>query len=246
MKQEEINKIIIRDFYRRAVGQGEITFAEEIIADNYIQHSPMVKPGKAGLLEALQYMKQMPKPATTSTPFMRLIAEGNYVVTNLSFGWGDEQKAVIDLFRLQGGQIAEHWDAIQDQPATTLNGHALMDGPVTIDDIERTETNKAVASEFYQYVFINKQFETLPNFVDPDLIQHQPEIADGLIGLQTYLRQQSSRFSVEQMSRIIAEGNFVVIQSIGRWEQRPATFYDVFRLKEGKIAERWGLKQVVP
>ena len=68
MKQEDINKSIVRDFYRRAVSQGDIAFAEEIVADDYIQHSSAVKPGKAGLLEALNYMKQMPKPATTSTP----------------------------------------------------------------------------------------------------------------------------------------------------------------------------------
>ncbi|WP_332368949.1 ester cyclase [Spirosoma telluris] len=92
MQQEAINKSIIRDFYRRSVSQGDLDFAKQIIADNYIQHSPMVKPGKEGLLEALTYMKQMPKPATTSVPFLRLIAEGDYVVTNMSFGWGINRK----------------------------------------------------------------------------------------------------------------------------------------------------------
>ena len=66
MQQEVINKAIIRDFYRRVVGQGDLAFAEEIIADEYIQHSSSVKPGKAGLMEALSYMKQLPKPTIHS------------------------------------------------------------------------------------------------------------------------------------------------------------------------------------
>ena len=136
MQQHEINKSIIRDFYRRAVGQGDIAFAEEIISDEYIQHSMQVKPGKAGLLEALRYMKQMPKPATITAPFMRLIAEGEYVVTNMSFGWGGKQKIVVDLFRFENEKVAEHWDAIQDQPETSRNTNAMMDGPLPEGDAQ--------------------------------------------------------------------------------------------------------------
>jgi predicted SnoaL-like aldol condensation-catalyzing enzyme len=121
--QTNIHKSLIRDFYRRAVNQGDLAFADQLIADNYIQHSPALKPGKGGLMEALQLMKQMPKPAATSTPFFRLIAEGDFVVTNLSFDWGGKQKVVVDLFRFENGKVIEHWDAVQDEPATSANGH---------------------------------------------------------------------------------------------------------------------------
>lgn len=244
MQQEAINKSIIRDFYRRAVSQGDIAFAEEIIADNYIQHSPMVKPGKAGLLEALAYRQQMPKPVATSTPFMRLIAEGDYVATNMSFAWGGKRKIVVDLFRFQDGKVAEHWDAVADQPETTLNGHAMMDGAVEPEDTECTEKNKAVVSEFFQRVFVSRHLETLPDFVAPDLIQHHPEMANGLSGLRDYL-QQTGKVSIETICLLVGEGNFVVVQSEGRVKQQSATFYDIFRLNEEKIIEQWSVKNVV-
>ena len=245
MKQEVINKSIIRDFYRRAVSQGDVAFAEEIIADDYIQHSPMVKPGKAGLLEALAYMKQMPKPATTVAPFLRLIAEGDYVVTNMRFGWGDKQKVVIDIFRFRDGKVAEHWDAIEDQPETTLNGHAMMDGSMPIDEnAELTEKNKEIVGKFYQDVFIDQGFDTLPEYVAPDLMQHNPEIANGLAGLEKYLRQKSGKLSIEKIGLMIGEGDFVVVQSEGKLDKKAATFYDVFRLSDRKIVEQWTVKQV--
>ena len=244
MKQEDINKSIIRDFYRRAVSQGDIAFAEQIVADDYIQHSSAVKPGKAGLMEALNYMKQMPKPATTSTPFMRLLAEDDYVVTNMSFGWGGKQKVVVDIFRFRDGQVVEHWDALQDQPDTTLNGHAMMDGDVVPGGADLTVSNKSIVKNFYQRVFIDKQFDAMPNFVAPDLIQHNPEIANGTRGLTDYLVQKSDSMSIEKIGLFVGEGNFVVVQSEGKLNQKPATFYEVFRLTDGKIVEQWGVKQV--
>jgi predicted SnoaL-like aldol condensation-catalyzing enzyme len=244
MQQEAINKSIIRDFYRRAVSQGDLDFAREIIADDYIQHSPMVKPGKEGLLEALTAMKQMPKPATTSTPFLRLIAEGEYVVTNMSFGWGDKQKIVVDLFRFRNGQVTEHWDAIEDQPQTTRNGHAMMDGPLPSGPSDLAATNKAIVSTFYERVFVNHQLNALPDFVDANLIQHIPEIDNGLTGLKDYLQQKTGQVAIEKVNHTIAEGDFVVVQAEGKLEQNTATFYSVFRLREGKIVEQWGVKQV--
>ncbi|GAB3953178.1 nuclear transport factor 2 family protein [Spirosoma harenae] len=245
MQQETINKSIILDFYRRAVAQGDIAFAEQIIADDYIQHSLMVKPGKAGLLEALSYMKQMPKPANPAKPFMRLIAEGEYVVTNMSFGWGDKQKAVVDLFRMQDGKVIEHWDVIQDQPETTLNGNAFMNGSMPLEDAALTIENKAIATDFCQQIFVDRQLDKLPDFVAPDLIQHNPEIVNGVSGLKDYLGQQAE-FSIEKVQRIIAEGDFAVVQSEGKWHQNPGLFYDIFRLSEGKIVEQWGVKQTIP
>ncbi|MBD2702446.1 ester cyclase [Spirosoma sp. BT702] len=244
MKQESLNKSIIRDFYRRAVAQGDIAFADELISEDYIQHSLVVKPGKAGLLEALAMMKQMPKPASSSPPFMRLLAEGDYVITNMSFDWGGRQKAVLDLYRLEGGKIVEHWDAMQDQSDTSLNGNALMDGPMPLDDDTLTADNKAIVKAFYQQVLVKRDFSVLPDFVAHNLIQHRSDIANGLDGLSMYWQQQSESLTIGNVARIIGEADFVVIQYESRQGKKITTFYDIFRLSNGKIVEQWGLHQV--
>lgn len=244
MQQEAINKSIIRDFYRRAVGQGDLDFAKTIIADDYIQHSPMVKPGKEGLLEALAYMKQIPRPASTSAPFLRLIAEGDYAVTNMSFGWGDKQKVVVDLFKCRDGQVIEHWDAIEDQPETTRNGNPMMNGPLPSEDNSLVRINKAIVTKFYEQVFIKHQFDELPESATADFIQHVPEIENGIAGLITYLRDSSNHVIIEKVGHVIGEGDFVVVQAEGKVGERRATFYSIFRLSEGKVVEQWGVKQI--
>jgi predicted SnoaL-like aldol condensation-catalyzing enzyme len=246
MQSNMVNKSIIRDFYRRAVGQGDIAFAETILADDYLQHSPALKPGKAGVLEALQYLKQMPKPANPSKPFLRLIAEGEYVVANLRFDWGGKSRVVVDLFRLRDGIIAEHWDAVQDQPETTVNGNAMMDGPEEAEDLDLTEQNKRIAGECYQRVFVDKQLDALADYVRPDLIQHIPPIDNGLSGLREYLSRPPDQLSIRKLHRIIGEGNFVAIQSEGQLARKTHVFYTIFRLRGGKIVEHWGIQQPFP
>jgi len=243
MQQPIVYKSIIRDFYRRAVGQGDIAFADAIIAEDYSQHSRGMKPGKAGVLEALRAMKNAPRPATPSTPFMRLVAEGEYVVTNLSFDWGGKQKVVVDLFRFRDGQVAEHWDVVEDAPEATLNGHALMDGTAPLGEPTLTAENKPRATAFYQRVFIERDRTALPHLVSENLIQHIPEIANGLAGLEDFLKQSAPAFCVEKIHRIIAEGDFVVFQSEGQWAQQATHFFHIFRLSVGKIQEQWGVKQ---
>lgn len=246
MKQIELNKSIIRDFYRRVVAGGDLDYADQLIADDYIQHSTTVKPGKAGLLEALRYMRQMPKPAAPTRPLMRLIAEDDYVVTNLSFAIGGKQKAVVDLFRLRDGQLVEHWDAVEDQPEKSLNGNSMLDGPVEIEDVAFTAENKALAGEFFQGVWVNRDLKLLPEYVAADLIQHQPDMANEREGLEHYLRQKADRLVIEKIGRIIGDGNFVVIQSEGQVDQKPCAFYHIFRLRERKIVEQWTVKQMIP
>ena len=34
----------------------------------------------------------------------------------------------MDLFRVEHGRIAEHWDVIQPVPAKTANGNTMLEG----------------------------------------------------------------------------------------------------------------------
>ncbi|WP_461070084.1 nuclear transport factor 2 family protein [Spirosoma horti] len=243
MQKETLHKSLIRDFYRRAVAQGDIAFAEQLISEHYIQHSSALKPGKAGVLEALNLMKQMPKPTAATAPFMRLIAEDEYVVTNLSFDWGGKQKVVVDLFRFENGQVAEHWDAVQDQPETTANGNAMMNGPLPTENTALTATNKTIALAFYQRIFVDKHLQALPEFVVADLIQHNPDMANGLDGLHSYLH--SATLTISKIHRAISEGDFVVIQAEGQLAGNPTMVYEILRFDQGKIAEQWTVKSTL-
>jgi len=43
----------------------------------------------------------------------------------------------------------------------------------------------------------------------------------------------------ERIHRVLGEGNFVLVASEGSLGGKPTSFYDLFRVENGKIAEHW-------
>ena len=242
--QVESNKEIVHTFYRQVIGQQDETLADQLLTDDYIQHNPMVKTGKAGFFETLAFLKQMPKPENPKKPIVRTIAEGEYVALHLSVEIMGTQKVVIDLFRLEDGKLAEHWDAMEDHPATTVNGNTMTDGVIDIDGQANTAENKTVVAAYYQAVWLDQQANVLSSFIADELIQHSPEIDNGIDGLQAYVA--SGDLAVQKVHRLIAEGDFVVAQLEVKVQDTPHVLYEILRLAEGKIVEQWRVKQAIP
>lgn len=59
--------------------------------------------------------------------FVRAIAEGNLVALHTHQTWpNDIEYVTMDFFRFDhNGKIVEHWDALQEIPKETLNGHTM-------------------------------------------------------------------------------------------------------------------------
>jgi len=53
-------------------------------------------------------------------------------------------------------------------------------------------------------------------------------------------------FEYQKVHHIFGEGNFVLTQSEGRWNNKPQAFYDLFRIENNKIVEHWDVIQGIP
>jgi predicted SnoaL-like aldol condensation-catalyzing enzyme len=84
--------------------------------------------------------------------------------------------------------------------------------------------------------------------VDPyfaeSFIQHDPHLADGLAGMKSFAAEVASSPAADiTIYRTLVDGDFVLLHSryegVGRYAG-PAIAFDLFRFKDGKIAEHWG------
>ena len=80
--------------------------------------------------------------------------------------------------------------------------------------------------------------QNLEDYLDADMIQHNPGMQDGVAGLRSYLEWVPTRH--EKIHRVLAEGNFVLATRMGSEGHRDnvhtaLTFYDLYRAQDGKL-----------
>ena len=60
------------------------------------------------------------------------------------------------------------------------------------------------------------------------------------------LADQGITMKYDKIHKVLGEGNFVLVASEGRFAGKDTSFYDLFRVENGKIAEHWDTVETVP
>ena len=97
--------------------------AEKYMAESYIQHNPNVPTGRAAFTDFFSRIsKPQPIEPRVKAPLVAIVAEGDLVVLAFVREGIDPKDATkkytttwFDMFRIEGGKIAEHWDAAPKQ-----------------------------------------------------------------------------------------------------------------------------------
>lgn len=112
------NKKLVYDFWREVIEARHLELFSKYAHDSYIQHNPNAATGYKGF-EAYfsKFPKQEIKP-TVQRPIVAIMAEGDLVMlvfVNERPHPKDPNKKYtttgFDMFRIENGKIAEHWDA---------------------------------------------------------------------------------------------------------------------------------------
>lgn len=121
----EANKRNAIAFYQLAYDGSPRQAVEMYVGAEYIQHNPMVGNGPEPFIAYFERMAaEYPEK---SIDFVRAVAEGDLVALHTHQVWpDDDQYVTMDFFRFdEQGKIVEHWDAMQQIPETTANGHTM-------------------------------------------------------------------------------------------------------------------------
>lgn len=103
--------------------------------------------------------------------------------------------------------------------------------------------NKELVSTVITAVFVNRDVSALDKYFDIDYIQHNPQIPNGIEALRQLIKGLKTDF--RYVPGIITEaGEFVMIHGhYTGWAEKPMIAVDIFRIRNGKLAEHWDVMQ---
>jgi len=99
---------------------------ETWVDPGYIQHNPMAQTGRDAAIRFLEpFFLQHP---AIHYSIVRIMADGNLVAVHShgTFAPEDRGIAVVDILRVEGCKVMEHWDVVQPVPAESANSNGMF------------------------------------------------------------------------------------------------------------------------
>lgn len=227
---------------------GDTSVAENTLTKDYIQHNLAYGTGRDAFAGSVEYLASAETKTTVNN--VRAFEDGDcvFLQTVYNFAGAGEQVA-FDIFRFEDGKIAEHWDNLAFVAEANPSGHTQIDGTMEITDLDKTEENRKLVENFLYDVMQGNNLDKTPDYFDGDTyIQHNVAIADGVSGLNEALgalAEAGIEMIYDEVHMVLAQGNFVLAVSEGTYGGAPTSYYDLWRVENGKIAEHWDVMETI-
>lgn len=229
----------------KGIETGDAASVAVVNPDKYIQHNPQTHEGGEGLAALFKRLSK----SSPRVNIVRVFADGDYVFAHTEYDFGSPRIG-FEVFRFEGDLTVEHWDNIQPRKGPNLSGHTMVDGPTDATDLEKTEPNREIVRSFVAAVLVNRELDKLAHYVDDErYTEHNPRIGDGLAAVRSALSEPESRdhatIRYDKIHRFLAEGDFVLSVSEGFLNGAHSSFYDLFRVANGKLVEHWDTTEAI-
>jgi predicted SnoaL-like aldol condensation-catalyzing enzyme len=124
--EAERQRRLVLDVYEKVLKPLDESRVDEFFRPDYIQHNPMARTGAEGLKAFLKWAKSVSPSAEHHVK--RMFVDGNYVIVHVHVivQPGDLGSAVVDIFRIEDGLIAEHWDVAQQLTRQSQNENGMF------------------------------------------------------------------------------------------------------------------------
>jgi len=124
--EEQRNLDLVLEMHREVLDRLDSTQVDRYLSPDYLQHSSLAEPGLASLKAFLDTVKASSPDAKHYVK--RALVDGDLVAVHVHVVRfpGDPGLAVVDIFRVAGDRIVEHWDVLQEVPAKPVNPNPMF------------------------------------------------------------------------------------------------------------------------
>lgn len=130
-------------------------------------------------------------------------------------------------------------------PPVVSQDHAAL----LASDDPRLAANKRLVYDMYRIVLQAGRADRAHEFIAQNYIQHNPNAAQGLTGLVDYVRSSRPEREIADtldlpLIHLMAEGDYVTTAFVrpekdAGGETYYSSWFDLYRIADGKIAEHW-------
>jgi len=124
------NKALVMRFIQDAFVVHDVQRAGQLLRPDYVQHDPALADGRLAFVRFFtNFFRSRPKAHLV---VKHVFVDGPYVIVHAYLAGAnlvpgpDPQGASVDIFRIQGDRIAEHWGVIQLRPKVSANTHPFF------------------------------------------------------------------------------------------------------------------------
>jgi predicted SnoaL-like aldol condensation-catalyzing enzyme len=120
--KEVVTRFMTRFYVDKKVREAFETWVDP----GYVQHNPMAATGREAAISFLEpFFAQHPD---IHYSIARVIADGNLVAVHShgKFAADDRGVAVVDILRVEGCKVMEHWDVVQPVPEKSANSNGMF------------------------------------------------------------------------------------------------------------------------
>ncbi|MEU7475012.1 nuclear transport factor 2 family protein [Lentzea sp. NPDC042327] len=256
--KERANRAVVLGLYS-ALNRGDLGHLDRVVRPDLVQHYPAIADGRAAF-RAYHAGLRNQNPNLRFT-VKRTIAQNDLVVVHSHFAGkpGDAGVAKINLFRLDRGRIAEHWEvneavrpvSIGNDMFSTLSSPKISQSLPFATDAESERLGRAAFSEIVNQPDDELRLRALDRYIgDNTYYQHFPDVPNGTEALQQFLHaayaaQPDYRANVKT---VVAEGDlvavFVHLEKL--FDMENGVGVDLYRVRGGKLLEHWAVLQPIP
>jgi predicted SnoaL-like aldol condensation-catalyzing enzyme len=228
---------------------GDSDKAARLLTEGYIQHNLAYGTGRDAFLGSVQWLAD--QPVKTTVENIRAFEDGDKVFLHTLYNFaGTGEQVAFDIFRFgEDGLIAEHWDNLAAKSEPNPSGRTQTDNVAPVDVSADTEATRAIVENFLKDVMMGQHPEKTPQYFDGDVyLQHNSAIADGLSGLGaalTAMAEQGIQMVYEKVHMVLAQGDYALGVSEGTFAGASTSYYDLWRVSDGKIAEHWDVMETI-
>ena len=179
----------------------------------------------------------------TDIDVRRLFVDRDMVVAHVGITTSSESFVGFVLFRFENGLVVETREALAPE-IDDGDGTTQLDGERRVRDRSATRENLFLVTRFIETAYVEGDWTSWPTFINEDaFVEHAAGLGSGS---QTFDAMVDGSPVYSSLEFVHGKGNFVLTISEAASASNALAgtmHYDLFRVSEGRIVERWDVVQ---